>query len=81
MGNNGVSHISVIDDVVIHTSEGSEWILREVRYVLDLKLNLISAGKLDEEGYNSQFGEGQWKLCRWSLVIAKWKRCCTLYRM
>ena len=46
-------------------------ILKEVRYVLNFRMNLILAGKLDEEGYVSQFGGDQWKLIRGAMVITK----------
>ena len=49
MENVGISHIGGIGDVVICTSEGSELILKEVRHVSDLRLNMILAGKLDKE--------------------------------
>ena len=51
MENNGVSYIGGISDVMILTSECSELILREVMHVADVRLDLISDGKLDEEGY------------------------------
>ena len=56
------SYIGGIGDVVIRTSEGSELILREVIHAPYLRLNLISCGKLDEEGYTSQLERGRQKL-------------------
>ena len=47
----------------------------------NLRLNLISARKLDGEGYTNQFKGGWWKLTKGFLVIARGKRCCTLYHM
>jgi len=41
---------------------------------------LIGQWKLDEEGYNNHFGNGQWKLTKGFRVIAREKRCCTLYK-
>ena len=42
---------------------------------------MISAGKLDDEGYCNKFGEGKWKLTRGSLVVAKGKKLNSLYVM
>ncbi|CAN1813102.1 hypothetical protein LINPERHAP1_LOCUS26766 [Linum perenne] len=44
-----------------------------------MRLNLISTGKLEDDGYTNYFGEGKWKLSRGSLVVAKWKKESTLY--
>lgn len=50
-----------------------------VRHVPDIRLNLISVGKLDDEGYNNNFSDGKWKLSKGSLVVAKGKKTCSLY--
>lgn len=81
MGNNGVFKICGIEEVVVQTREGSRLILKEVRHVLDLRMNLISAGKLDEEGYVSQFRGDKWKLIKGAMVITKGQRSCTLYKL
>lgn len=39
-------------------------ILMNVRHVLKLKLNLMSAGKLDDKWFTSHFANGVWKLLR-----------------
>ena len=38
--------------------------MRDVRHVPDISLNIISAYKLDDEGYENHFGEGKWKLTK-----------------
>ena len=81
MENNGVSYIGGIGDVVFRTFEDNELILREVIHAPYLRLNLISGGKLDEEGYTSQLGRGWQKLTKGPLVIIRGKRCCKLYSM
>ncbi|GKU92547.1 hypothetical protein SLEP1_g6259 [Rubroshorea leprosula] len=35
---------------------------------------------LDEEGYAHYFGNGNWKLTKGSMVVAKGKACCSLYK-
>ena len=52
-----------------------------MRHVPDIRLNLISTGKLDDEGFNNKFGNGIWKLTKGSLVVAKCKKTHTLYSM
>ena len=37
-------------DVRIILPNGFIWLLQKVRHILDLKMNLISAGQLDDEG-------------------------------
>jgi hypothetical protein len=44
-----------------------------------MRLNLISTGLLDEEGYTNVFGDMKWKLSKSSLVIARGKKVNTLY--
>ena len=45
-----------------------------------MRLNLISTHILDKEGYDNYFGDGKWRLSRGSLVLAKGKIFCTLYK-
>lgn len=51
----------------------------DVKHVLDMSMNLISIGLLNDEGYVSSFGNGQWKLTWGYLIIARGKRCPKLY--
>ena len=68
-----------IGDICLETSVGCKLLLKYVRHVLDICLNLISTGKLNDDGYTNQFGEGKWKLTKSSLVLAKGKKMNTLY--
>ena len=43
----------------------------DVRHVLDIRLNLISAGKLDDDGFVNYFGGSKWKLTKISLMVAR----------
>ena len=58
----------------LETSTGCRLTLRDVRHVPDVRVNLISAGKFDDDGYASHFGEGRWKLAKGSLVVARGKK-------
>nr|GEZ47260.1 pollen Ole e 1 allergen and extensin family protein [Tanacetum cinerariifolium] len=50
-------YIARVGDVVLKTSFGTSWTLKDVRYIPGLKRRLISVGQLDEEGYHIGFGE------------------------
>ena len=57
MGNSGTSKIVGIGDICLETSIGSKLILKDVRHVPDIRLNLISIGRLDDEGFTYYFSE------------------------
>ena len=48
-------------------------------HVPDIRLNLISIGQLDDDGYQSHFGGGKCKIFKGSLVVAKGIKSTTLY--
>ena len=45
--------------------------LKYVHHVLDIRLNLILARHLDNEGYNANFQNNTWKLYKESLTVAQ----------
>ncbi|GJY15247.1 retrovirus-related pol polyprotein from transposon TNT 1-94, partial [Tanacetum coccineum] len=53
--------IAGVGYVVLKTSFGTSWTLKDVKYIPSLKKRLISLGQLDEEGYHIGFGDQQWK--------------------
>ncbi|GJT93957.1 retrovirus-related pol polyprotein from transposon TNT 1-94 [Tanacetum coccineum] len=71
--------IAGIKDVVLKTSFGTSWTLKDVRYIPGLKKRLISVGQLDEEGYHVGFGDQQWKVTKGSLVVARGNKRGSLY--
>lgn len=62
----------------METSDDCKLLLKDVRHILDIYLNLISIGKLDDDGYINQFGKRKWKLTEGSLVLATGKKVNTL---
>lgn len=80
MGNKDTAEIVGKGDIRLEMSTGCSLLLKEVRHVPDLRLSLISTGKLDDEGHYSTFGNGMWKLTKGSLVVAKGKKDCSLYK-
>ncbi|GKB87116.1 retrovirus-related pol polyprotein from transposon TNT 1-94 [Tanacetum coccineum] len=71
--------ITGIGNVVLKTSFGTSWTLKDVRYILGLKKRLISVGLLDEEGYHVGFGNQHWKVTKGSLVVAHGNKRGSLY--
>ncbi|GKA91694.1 hypothetical protein Tco_0813619 [Tanacetum coccineum] len=71
--------IAGVGDVVLKTSFGTSWTLKNVRYIPGLKNRLISIGQLDEEGYHVGFGDQQWKVTKGSLVVARGNKRGSLY--
>ena len=43
-------------DVYLKTMQGNRLVLKDVRHVPDIRLNLIFIEKLNDEGYNNSFG-------------------------
>nr|KYP66486.1 Retrovirus-related Pol polyprotein from transposon TNT 1-94 [Cajanus cajan] len=80
MGNKSTSQIVGIGDIHLQTGVGCTLILKDVRHIPDIRLNLISVNVLDKEGYEHSMKGGRWKLTKGSLVVAKGKLCCTLYK-
>ena len=57
MSNNGVSKVVNLGNVYTHY--GMKLLLKYVKYVPDIQLNIISTSKLDDKGYYSSFDNGQ----------------------
>lgn len=73
-GNSRASKIMGIDDICMEINLGSKLLLKDVRHILNIRLNLISTGRLDDEVFTNYFGESKLKLTKSSLVIARWKK-------
>ncbi|GJZ57608.1 retrovirus-related pol polyprotein from transposon TNT 1-94 [Tanacetum coccineum] len=71
--------IARVGDVVLKTSFGTSWTLKDVRYIPGLTRRLISVGQIDEEGYYVNFEEQQWKVTKGSLVVAHGNKRGSLY--
>jgi len=70
-----------IGDVTLITNTGCKLMLKYVRRVPDIHLNLISGGKLDDVSLVNHFGVGIWKLTKGSLIVARGKKEGSLYFM
>ena len=70
MGNDGSSKIIGMGTMHLVTSTGCKLVLRNVRHVPDIRLNLLSTSVLDDEGFSSLLGERKWKLLKGGMVVA-----------
>ena len=50
-----------------------------MKRIPELRFNLLSIRKLDNEGYDNSFSANEWKLKKGSMVVAKGKRNSNLY--
>mgnify|MGYP002775142099 CR=1 FL=1 len=81
MGNDDTRRIIGIGNVCLLTSTGYRMLLKDVRHVLNIRLNLISTGRLDDEGYNGSFQNGKCKFYHGNLIVTRAQKEGTLYRM
>ena len=79
LGDNEPCQIFQKGKVKISLQNGNHWLLHEVRHVPRLSRNLISVGKLDDEGCVVTFNDKNWKVSKGSLVVAKGVKLGTLY--
>jgi len=80
MRNEAKCEILGMGDIQLETSIGCKLLLKNVRYVPEMRLSSISIGKFDDEGYHNYLGGGQWKLCKGSLILTRGKKINTLYK-
>ncbi|KAK4434907.1 Retrovirus-related Pol polyprotein from transposon TNT 1-94 [Sesamum alatum] len=71
MGNEDMCQIVGRGDIILSSNLGCQLILKDVRHVPDMCLNLISVGKLKDDGFESHYGNGKWKLTKGNLVVAR----------
>ena len=80
VGSKSISQIAGIGDICIQTSMGCTLALKDVRHILDLRLNMISVHMLDKDGYTHFINSGNWKLTKGSLVVTRGRLYCSLYK-
>ena len=67
-------------DIQLEPPIGCKLILKDITHVPEIGFNLITIGKLDDEGYHSHLGDGQWKLSKGSLILTRKKKINTPYK-
>lgn len=65
-----------IGDVRVVINNGHSVFFRNVRHILDLRLNLMSTKMLDYRRFTSQFANTVWKLLKGSFVVARENKYC-----
>ena len=79
LGNDEPCKIVEMSNIRIKLNNGNEWVLKYVRHIPGMKINIISTGKLGDSGCFSTFGKTWWKNTKGELVIEKGDRIGTLY--
>ncbi|GJS90771.1 retrovirus-related pol polyprotein from transposon TNT 1-94 [Tanacetum coccineum] len=69
LGDNRACAIMGIGKVRVQMKDGSSFVLENVRYIPELKRNLISLGTLDREGYTVKLQNERVKVIKGSLMI------------
>ena len=59
MGNDTMTQVAGISDICLETSLGTRLVLKDVKHVPDIGMNLISTGRLYDEGYLSLHGSSK----------------------
>jgi len=60
-------------------SNGSRLVLKHVKHVPDVRLNLLSVGKSCNENYNNLFSGDSWKFTMGFMVVGRGTKHSTLY--
>jgi hypothetical protein len=79
LGNDEPCQIVGMGKVKIKQKNGNQWLLKEVRHIPDIRINLILTGQLESEGCISIFTYKTWKVTKGSLVMEKGEKVGTLY--
>ncbi|KAJ0080980.1 hypothetical protein Patl1_10830 [Pistacia atlantica] len=74
VGNNGLAKVIGIGNVCLEMDNGSCLLLRDVKHIPNIHLNLVSTSRLDDEGYCNTFSDAQWKLTRGAIAMAQGKK-------
>ncbi|VFQ79143.1 unnamed protein product [Cuscuta campestris] len=78
LADDGALDVTGMGDIVLKTPVGF-WTLKDVRVVPALKKSLISVRQLDEQGHEVKFRNGQWKVVKGNLVMARGRKRGSLY--
>nr|GFD30204.1 zinc finger, CCHC-type [Tanacetum cinerariifolium] len=69
LGDNRACAIMGIGKVRVQMKDGSSFVLENVRYIPELKRNLISLGTMDREGYTVKLQNERVKVIKGSLMV------------
>ncbi|GKC53151.1 hypothetical protein Tco_1075896, partial [Tanacetum coccineum] len=81
-GNVLLGRVRGTGNVRVHMRDGSRFVLNNVRYVSELRRNLISLGTLKKEGFTVKMQSGRIKILKGSLlVLSRTKRANCVYTL
>ena len=81
MGNDATCPVIGIGTVKIKMFDGVVRVLNNVRYVPNLRKNLISIGVLDDLGYSYSLKGGIMRITKGALMVREGRKVSTLYRL
>ena len=81
MGNDGVAKAIGVGNVCLEIDNGNTLLLRGVKHIPDIRMNLISTGKLNDERFCNIFRDSKWNLTNGSLIVVKGQKYSSLYVM
>ncbi|KAE8660964.1 hypothetical protein F3Y22_tig00116944pilonHSYRG00191 [Hibiscus syriacus] len=81
IGGNSLVLVIGMRDVSLVSNNGTNLTLKDIKHAPYIHLNLISAGKLDDEEFCNTFSEERWKLAKGSLLVARGKKELKFYLM
>ena len=79
MSNAGEVKVFGIGTVCLKINTSSMLLLLNVKHALDIHLNLISVGQLNDDSYHNDLFNGQWKRIKGSLILARGIKHSNLY--
>ena len=79
MGNTGDVKVFGVGTVCLKTNTGSTFVLQNVKHAVEIPLNLISVGQLDDYGYHNDLCNGQWRHTKDLLILARGRKHSNLY--
>ena len=79
MAHESIARCIGVGQVCLEMCNDSRLILKHVKHVPDVRLNLLSIGKLCDENYNNSFAGDSWKLTKGSMVVGRGTKHSALY--
>ncbi|KAJ0090805.1 hypothetical protein Patl1_13877 [Pistacia atlantica] len=79
MGDDGLARAVGIGNVCLETNMGTKLALKGVKHMPDMRLHLISTDRLDIKGFCNTFNNGQWKLTKDAMIVARGTLCSSWY--
>lgn len=64
LGNDNACKVLSTGTIRLHLASRQQTLIQEIRYVPELKRNLISIGIVDRQGYNMHVSKGTMKVCK-----------------